>query len=73
MSDPNKDVHRMIIKSDGAATSCGKDIVAFYPPSGYAMSSDAANPNQFRVSIFKTLVTCKACKEKMKDGDGEVI
>lgn len=66
MNNTQEQVHKL--SDDLMTTACGLNIVAIYPLREnyyYAMTDEAGKAN-VKVSLKKG-VTCKACKEKVKN------
>ena len=66
MPEDVKTIHKIKFMTGSAETYCGKEIMAYYPPSGYCTSTEAGQL-QFRGTTFDKNVTCEKCKEKLND------
>lgn len=61
----DKIVHKLILDRPFAKTACGLKLIAIYTPS-YTAMRDEVGKDPIWVSHDKG-VTCKECKEAMKD------
>lgn len=60
--------HKLVFHKSGAATSCKLDVIALYPMTWHALSSEAG-AERFKVSMIDKHVTCEQCKKRM-NGNG---